>query len=646
MAGPGSPPHSQISTDDHDSVLHPIIEDLCKPIKDLRKNFDVNIRENLGKYMDEIHDIVEVNGKKMNFSQAAMMIQGSVGCYSRKVDFLHQYSMKTLNMIGKDKDAADGDGDAEGGGIRRRRGDGRLGTGTDFAFLDIQIDKNTQKKKKESNLDIMMKNLNFIQVTPREFIEKEGLDVGGSKIEIFHGNNFEMLGYKRDFKMSAQFSMATATFGDRLYVKEQGDLGSVKRGLDETIVNENYHSFIDQHQDNEVHVDNADAEVSFHGAAAQDNISYNDVYMDNEDGGNDDVFEEMEPEIAAPAPQQIADRLRDCVLNAVDINRNRFVQTDADKAAEMWGSENLFDDNEDKKPVKKSKIVRLPARLKPKKGKKAVVQDENLPAISMFVQASMDRFVSKKHPMLSHEIYVEQERQKEYLRMVKKNIKNIQLNNGMDLEEEGGGGVDYDEGAADHHDDVPLDPGVEQEDDLEDFEPLPPFQAADPHAGIEHLGDVDDGGDHMSQTNHRASDHNSYEELVSKMVAEFVQRSQAWIASTDMARKVQSWHKMINPRLQAVEQRKAFDIHKYGSNILGCFQQHQQEQETLGFHQVIKNKPKEEVSRYFLASLMLANCHNIEIGSQGEINDMKIRFLSTERHHEQLHEFQAASQQI
>ena len=62
----------------------------------------------------------------------------------------------------------------------------------------------------------------FFQVTPREFIEKEGLDVGGSKIEIFHGNNFEMLGYKRDFKMSAQFSMATATFGDRLYVKEQG----------------------------------------------------------------------------------------------------------------------------------------------------------------------------------------------------------------------------------------------------------------------------------------------------------------------------------------------------------------------------------------------------------------------------------------
>jgi len=58
-------------------------------------------------------------------------------------------------------------------------------------------------------------------------------------------------------------------------------------------------------------------------------------------------------------------------------------------------------------------------------------------------------------------------------------------------EEEDGGDVDFDEGAADHHDDVHPDLGVEQEDDLEDFEPLPPFHIADPHAGIEHLGDVE-----------------------------------------------------------------------------------------------------------------------------------------------------------
>jgi len=636
-----SPPQSSQLPDDQDSVLDPIIEDLCRPIKDLSKNFDVNIRENLGKYMDEIHDIVEVNGKKMNFSQAAMMIQGSVGCYGRKVDFLHQYSMKTLNMIGKDGGDGDLAGDGEGGGIRRRRVDGRLGNG-DFAFLDIQVDKNTQKKNKESNLDIMMRNLNFIQVTPREFIEKEGLDVGGSKIEIFYGTKYEMLGYKKDFKMNSQFSMATATFGDRL-VKEQAD--TVQRGLDETIVNENYESLIIQHQDNdEVMEDNVDNEMSFHDAAPQHNITYNDDHLDNEDAGNDEVFEEMEPERGNP--QEIADRLRDCVLNAVDVNRNRFVQTDAEKAEEMWKSEDLFNDNEDKKPVKKSKIVRLPARIKPNKGKKPVVLDENLPVISMFVQNSIDRFVSKKHPMLSHEIYVEQERRKEYLRMVKKNIKNIQINDALEAEEdEGVGGVDYDDGGADQEDVHHPDAGVDQDDDLEDFEPLPPLQCADPHAGLEGMADADDAHDNMCETNSRTRSQNSYEELVSKMVAEFVQRSQAWIASTDMARKVQSWHKMISPRLQAVEQRAAFDIHEYGTSILGCFPPDQDKQ-IIGFHQVAKNKPKEEVSRYFLASLMLANCHNIDIGSEGTINDMKISLLSTQRHHEQLHEFQAASQQI
>merc|ERR1740131_111026 len=87
--------------------------------------------------------------------------------------------------------------------------------------------------------------------------------------------------------------------------------------------------------------------------------------------------------------------------------------------------------------------------------------------------------------MPSHEIYVEQERRKEYLRMVKKNIKIIQINDALEAEEdEGVGGVDYDDGGADQEDVHHPDAGVDQDDDLEDFEPLPPLQC-DPHAGLE-----------------------------------------------------------------------------------------------------------------------------------------------------------------
>ena len=37
--------------------------------------------------------------------------------------------------------------------------------------------------------------------------------------------------------MNSQFSMATATFGDRLCLEPAND---IERGLDQTIVNENY----------------------------------------------------------------------------------------------------------------------------------------------------------------------------------------------------------------------------------------------------------------------------------------------------------------------------------------------------------------------------------------------------------------------
>jgi len=61
---------------------------------------------------------------------------------------------------------------------------------------------------------------------------------------------------------------------------------------------------------------------------------------------------------------------------------------------------------------------------------------------------------------------------------------------------------------------------------------------------------------------------------------------------------------------------------------------------------------KWQVARYFLSSLMLANCMNVEIlEGEGEessglrMDSMRLKLLSEKRHHEELEEFQAASQQ-
>jgi hypothetical protein len=106
---------------------------------------------------------------------------------------------------------------------------------------------------------------------------------------------------------------------------------------------------------------------------------------------------------------------------------------------------------------------------------------------------------------------------------------------------------------------------------------------------------------------------------------------------------------MIAPRLELVEQRSEFDVHAYGTQILDSFGR---EPGTVrSFDQLMVGRPKEEVARYFLSTLMLANCMNLEIMTEeGEdsslaMDNVRLRFLSEKRHHEELEEFQAASQQ-
>lgn len=73
------------------------------------------------------------------------------------------------------------------------------------------------------------------------------------------------------------------------------------------------------------------------------------------------------------------------------------------------------------------------------------------------------------------------------------------------------------------------------------------------------------------------------------------------------------WHEEIRPRLDRVEKRGNFDIHRYGSTVLGHFPDDNRKT-TVSFGAVVKNMEREEVCRYFLSTLMLANTYNVELG--------------------------------
>ena len=87
---------------------------------------------------------------------------------------------------------------------------------------------------------------------------------------------------------------------------------------------------------------------------------------------------------------------------------------------------------------------------------------------------------------------------------------------------------------------------------------------------------------------------------------------QKYIQSTDLAKKVSDWHDLIRPRLEQVEKRSQFDIHRYGSDILTGFPDEEEERkkkkkkrqndeeptkEYLSFAELVQGKEKEEVCR-------------------------------------------------
>ncbi|XP_050528284.1 uncharacterized protein LOC126898363 isoform X1 [Daktulosphaira vitifoliae] len=104
-----------------------------------------------------------------------------------------------------------------------------------------------------------------------------------------------------------------------------------------------------------------------------------------------------------------------------------------------------------------------------------------------------------------------------------------------------------------------------------------------------------------------------------------------------MCNRVQAWHEILWPILENEERKTPFNVHDYGTKILNCFNS---KGEKKSFEQLVSGLKQEEVARYFLSTLMLANTYNLHITKQTHdplnIGIMDIELLKKERHHEEL----------
>ncbi|NWR39323.1 CNDH2 protein, partial [Tachuris rubrigastra] len=79
---------------------------LLQPIRDLTKNWEVDVATQLEEYLEELAHIGISfdNGKTtLNFTEAALVIQGSASIYSRKVEYLYMLVYQALDFISNKK---------------------------------------------------------------------------------------------------------------------------------------------------------------------------------------------------------------------------------------------------------------------------------------------------------------------------------------------------------------------------------------------------------------------------------------------------------------------------------------------------------------------------------------------------------------
>uniref|UniRef100_A0AAF5PJM1 CNDH2_C domain-containing protein n=1 Tax=Wuchereria bancrofti TaxID=6293 RepID=A0AAF5PJM1_WUCBA len=117
--------------------------------------------------------------------------------------------------------------------------------------------------------------------------------------------------------------------------------------------------------------------------------------------------------------------------------------------------------------------------------------------------------------------------------------------------------------------------------------------------------------------------------------------------TSKLCKRVQQWEEKIQPLLEEEETRREFNIHQYGTELL---EQYEGIGQTKTFTELMEHvSTRYDISRYYLASLMLANTGNIEMNFVCESEYTKngkglaLKLLKNERHHQQFSESHALS---
>ncbi|XP_062238287.1 condensin-2 complex subunit H2 [Platichthys flesus] len=573
---------------------------LLQPIRELTKNWDVDVASELNDYLEELDEMcITFDGGKfrLNFAEAALLIQGSACIYSKKVELLHSLVYQTLEYINdrnkkRSKQSAESQEDDAAAGSRDEDEDENV-----FTPLEIQVTDTTQKTS-------VNKTVNVIPLPPASLIPPETHEKNKLPLISLKG---EVLCSQKDFRMN-------------LYIPGNRDMILLRsRSEEDSLPVQSLHVPHDadeqQLEEEEGALDAGDGGDGGDGGDAAENF----YPLDDNNMELDQEAEEHVDRHQAPSDGRVIRERRQ-----VEADQRR--REEAPPAVNIWTFHDPYSVLGEEKPLKQEKCYKVPDGLDDK-GKRKRRRASPLQDFRSWFRGTFDppEHKLKNGPKFIdlNYIYVKTlkdkvKTQRRIYRQTGVVVSDVELRRTFLQPEEAG-------------------PDRQEEEPVHGFRHPDLLGGDDDNSDNEHEAVPDDppaefegGADELAADAQR--DELSYEDLVKLRVEQLVVNCRGYTQETALSRRVRDWEDKVRPELDLQEDRPVFDIRDYGDRIVRALS-------TVGHHRtfssLVHGLDNFEACKYLLASLQLANDYTVDIdsaeGLDSGLDSMGLTLLSTDR---------------
>ncbi|XP_036721943.1 condensin-2 complex subunit H2 isoform X5 [Balaenoptera musculus] len=597
---------------------------LLQPIRDLTKNWEVDVAAQLGEYLEELDQICisfDEGKTTMNFAEAALLVQGSACVYSKKVEYLYSLVYQALDFISGKKRAKQLSCEREDGPI----GDAgsRAPQEVEYEFLSLD-DLSDSRANVDLRSDQAPSETLIVPLLPMALVAPDETEKNSNPLYSCRG---EVLASRKDFRMNTCTPHPRGAFMlepvgmspmGALLPRNQKEAGRAEEQPMEVSACRSPVPALSISQEPGTTPEGpvpggGGEEEDTEGAAEPPEASAPEVPMEPQ--------EPRSPEQSAAQPRRCALRERREALEPA----SRLKET-----PDPWQGLDPFD-SLDSKPFRKGRPYSVPPCVEEapgqKRKRKAAVklQDFHQWYLAAYADHADSRRPRRKGPSFADMEVL-------YWRHVREQLETLRK-------------LQRREAAERWRPRAQEEPWPAEEDRLEDSledlgaaagDFLEPEEYAEPE-GAEPGEDADLEAEAMPASL-------SYEELVRRNVELFIATSQKFVQETELSQRIRDWEDVIQPLLQEQEQHVPFDIHTYGDQVVSRFSQLNQ---WCPFAELVAGQPAFEVCRSMLASLQLANDYTVEItqqpGLEAAVDTMSLRLLTYQRAHKRFQTYAAPS---